>query len=294
MAVRMTAASINPSDLVTIAGAYPSRTPLPLVPGFEGVGRVIETGPGVDIVSIGDRVVPIGSSGAWQQVKTTAARWCFRVLPELTDEQAALSYINPLTAFRMVEDFVNPRGVPTVAVNAAGSAIAGMVARLLHQRGVPPVALVRGAVDRESTSGPEWAAVLDTRKPDWEQELVHVTDGGPEVAFDAIGGEDGTRLVSTLRHGGSLVHYGLLSGRPLPATLRQQRPDVQIHFYRLRDWVHSAGYVDLQDGLDTAGRLVLDGTAVSRLRQTFPLEEVHAALCAAQERGGQGKVLLLP
>ena len=34
--VRMTARSINPSDLVTISGAYASRTARPFVPGFEG------------------------------------------------------------------------------------------------------------------------------------------------------------------------------------------------------------------------------------------------------------------
>ncbi|MGJ3265383.1 MAG: alcohol dehydrogenase catalytic domain-containing protein [Salinarimonas sp.] len=38
--VRMRAAAINPSDLVSIRGAYAARTALPFRPGFEGVGTI--------------------------------------------------------------------------------------------------------------------------------------------------------------------------------------------------------------------------------------------------------------
>ncbi|WP_167475446.1 zinc-dependent alcohol dehydrogenase family protein [Nocardia arthritidis] len=290
VAVRMLAAAINPSDLVTVSGAYASRTELPLVPGFEGVGRVCGVGPGVTTVAVGDRVLPIGSAGAWQQVKTTEARWCFRVLPDLTDEQAALSYINPLTAVRMVSEFALPRGAPAVAVNAAGSAIGGMLARLLNRHGIRPVALVRGDADGPGTAGPEWAGVLSTREPGWERELIRLTGGGPEIGYDAVGGAAGDVLIATLRPGGSLVHYGLLSGRPLSA----RRPDVSIVLYRLRDWVHRAGHGELQSALDEAGRLVLDGTAASTVQGTFPLDDVRSAILTTQRSGGRGKVLLLP
>ncbi|NUT48369.1 MAG: alcohol dehydrogenase catalytic domain-containing protein, partial [Saccharothrix sp.] len=110
--VRMVAATVNPSDLVTISGAYRSRTSLPLVPGFEGVGVVERLGPGVTGLAVGDRVLPVGSAGAWQRVKLARARWCLRVRPELTDDQAATSYTNPLTALRMIDEHVVPRGRP--------------------------------------------------------------------------------------------------------------------------------------------------------------------------------------
>ncbi|MDA2812354.1 zinc-dependent alcohol dehydrogenase family protein [Nocardiopsis sp. RSe5-2] len=292
--VRMAAAAVNPSDLVTIAGAYPSRTPLPHIPGFEGVGRVCAVGPGVEGLREGERVLPIGSPGAWQQVKTAEARWCFRPLPELTDEQAALSYINPLTAVRMVRAYAAGPGAGPVAVNAAGSAIGGMLARLLHRRGVRPVALVRGDASRPAVSGPEWAGAVATDRPGWTEELARLTGGGPQAAFDAVGGEEGGRLALSLRSGGRLVHYGLLSGLPLAGDLARRRPDVRIALFRLRDWVHTAPRDEVQDSLDEAGRLVLEGAAASRVQASFPLERVREAVLAAQERGGKGKVLLLP
>ncbi len=43
--VRMIASPINPSDLLTVRGQYGKQPPLPMTPGFEGVG-VVEAGSG--------------------------------------------------------------------------------------------------------------------------------------------------------------------------------------------------------------------------------------------------------
>jgi NADPH:quinone reductase-like Zn-dependent oxidoreductase len=72
--VRMLASAINPSDLLTIGGAYPHRTPLPFVPGFEGVGTIEALGEEVDDVRLGQRVMPIGSAGGWQTCKIAPAQ----------------------------------------------------------------------------------------------------------------------------------------------------------------------------------------------------------------------------
>ncbi len=67
--VRMLASTFNPSDAVTVSGAYASRTEFPLVPGFDGVGVVERIGPEVPSTLLGCRVLPIGSAGAWQELK---------------------------------------------------------------------------------------------------------------------------------------------------------------------------------------------------------------------------------
>ena len=39
----MSLSPINPSDLIAVSGACSHRTHLPLIAGYEGVGRVVET-----------------------------------------------------------------------------------------------------------------------------------------------------------------------------------------------------------------------------------------------------------
>jgi NADPH:quinone reductase-like Zn-dependent oxidoreductase len=290
--VRMTARSINPSDLVTISGAYASRTELPFVPGFEGVGVVESAGPSVTGLAAGDRVFPIGSAGAWQDLKVTQARWCFAVPAALTDEEAATAYVNPLTAWLMLRERASVGAGTRLAVNAAASAIGRILIRMANSLGLEPVALVRGGGER--LAGLRLAAVIEEGDPAAAELIRDATGGrGPDLALDAVGGEAGRRLALSLAPGGHMIHYGLLSGTPLPQDLRARRPDVRLELFWLRNWIHEARPERIQAALDRMAALVREGIAATPIARRYPLEEVAAALRHDAERGREGKILLV-
>ena len=59
-------APINPADLLNLQGLYGAELPqLPLIPGTEGVGRVVACGAEVTQVKVGDRVLLPGP-GTWR------------------------------------------------------------------------------------------------------------------------------------------------------------------------------------------------------------------------------------
>ncbi len=57
--VRVRATSLNYRDLLVAKGLYSRSLPLPLIPLSDGVGEVVEVGPGVTRVKLGDRVAAI-------------------------------------------------------------------------------------------------------------------------------------------------------------------------------------------------------------------------------------------
>lgn len=61
----MIVAPVNPADINTIQGMYPVKPALPSTPGFEGIGEVVATGPAVDKLVAGDRVITDGAIGTW-------------------------------------------------------------------------------------------------------------------------------------------------------------------------------------------------------------------------------------
>ena len=65
--VRILARPINPSDLLTVRGLYGSLPPLPATPGLEGAGVIESLGDDVQTIQIGQRVIPLGTSGTWQE-----------------------------------------------------------------------------------------------------------------------------------------------------------------------------------------------------------------------------------
>lgn len=290
VAVRMLASPINPSDLIPVTGAYRSRTALPVVPGFEGVGVISAVHPGEDATLIGRRVLPVGSAGGWQTVKECPVDWCIPVPEEVSEEQAATAYINPLTALRMVEIHAVAPHVRTAVVNAGGSAIAQVLVRLLRGRGIRTIGLCRqpGSVADASL----FDALIPTAGGGWEARLARL--GPVDLAFDCVGGAEGAALAGLLRHGGTLVHYGLLSGRPLPPSLWHHRPDLVIDLFRLRGWVHTVGRAELFAAFDGVFELVRTGVVRTRVQERLPLAEFRAGLWLAVEHSSRGKVLLCP
>ena len=139
--VRMLASTFNPSDAVTVSGAYASRTEFPLVPGFEGVGVVERIGPEVPSALLGRRLLPIGSAGALQELKRTDHTWCIPVPDDIPTDVACFVYINPLTAYLMVERFCGD--ARTVLIDGASTTIARHLQELLDQRGIETVMVGR-------------------------------------------------------------------------------------------------------------------------------------------------------
>ena len=291
--VRMTARSINPSDHVTIAGAYAWRTALPFVPGFEGVGVVEELGAGVSACAIGDRVLPIGSAGAWQDVKIADAHWCFPVAADLTDAQAAASYINPLTAWLLLHGRAALAPGMALAVNAAGSAIGRMLIRMANAAGVRPVALIRREATRERLTGLDLTAIVVTGDESPAAALREVLDdGGLDIALDAVGGPCGEALALALKPGGRFLHYGLLSGQALPADLPLRRPDLRFALFHLREWVHGQDRETIAAHLAQAAALVRSGVAETAVEASYPLREITQALRHDLQPGRSGKILI--
>ena len=88
-----------------INGSYGRLRDLPAVGGREGVGTVVRVGSLVEEKIVGRPVAMPDDHGAWQDyVKARADELI--LLPSLVPfDQLAISILNPLTAWRLLNDF---------------------------------------------------------------------------------------------------------------------------------------------------------------------------------------------
>ncbi|WP_337182781.1 zinc-dependent alcohol dehydrogenase family protein [Shinella sp.] len=283
--IRIRRAAINPSDLIPVTGAYRSRTALPFVPGFEGVGEIVRLGEGVTDRAIGQRVLPIGASGLWQQYLVRPADWCLAVPDDLSDDEAAMAYVNPLTAFRLVdaaEAHFGTAGGRRIGVTAAASAIGRMLLVLLAEAGFRPVALVRSAATAARLGESFGGEILTQPVP---------LDG----VLDAVGGEPGNALFRQVRPGGAFIQYGALSGAQLdPVLVTARREEVTFSFLWLRNWVHSAPRPAIEAAFAKSFSGIRAGFLASGIDGVFALGDIAAALARQDDPARSGKILLAP
>ncbi|CAM8957143.1 unnamed protein product [Rhodiola kirilowii] len=106
--VKMLAAPINPSDINRIESVYPVRPQVPAVGGYEGVGEVYAVGSAVKNLTPGDWVIPSPpSSGTWKTFVVKEQSVWHKISKDTPIQYAASITVNPLSALRMLEDFVS-------------------------------------------------------------------------------------------------------------------------------------------------------------------------------------------
>ncbi|TVY03021.1 zinc-dependent alcohol dehydrogenase family protein [Cohnella terricola] len=293
--VRMTARPINPSDLIPIRGAYAHRISLPSVPGYEGVGIVVDAGPGVSREWIGRRVLPLRGEGTWQEYVISPAKWLVRVPSSLEDGIAAQLYINPITAWLACTEKLELQAGDTLVVNACGSSLGRLIAQLSRIAGYRLIAVTGNADNERELLRLGAAHVIHSANVSVRHTVMELTQGrGADAAIDSIGGAPGTELAFCLKPYETLLGIGLLSGRPLDGEAIRSGTSTLYKMFHLRLWNGEATERSWHDTFDhvlemiAGGRLTLMDSVIR-----YPLAEFRHAVGIAETPGrAAGKVLL--
>jgi len=297
--VKVLASPIHPSNLLQISGHYGVGPQLPSTPGSEGVGRVIETAADVSHLKVNQLVLMVGG-GTWRE-ELLAPAASFIPLPDLGEvsaeviEQLSMTVVNPLTALLMLNSFVDLNEGDWIVQSASNSAVGGYIIQLAKQRGIKTLNVVRrdGLAEELKSKG---ANVVLIDGPDLAEQIATATDNAPVVmAIDAVGGDTFSRLASSLSHGGTLVAYGVLSGKA--ATLNPALTifdDLRIRGFWLSKWFETASAEEKQAAFGQIIPLVASGTLNANIDSRYAIEDIKQAVQRAAQGRKNGKVLIVP
>ena len=293
--IQVLAAPINPSDVLTLTGAYGMLPPLPAVGGNEGVGKVVALGPDVTAPAVGQTVLlPVGS-GTWSTHVVGEARKLMPLPNEADPLQLAMMTVNPPTALLMLTEFVDLQPGDWVIQNAANSGVGAYLIQLAKIRGLKTVNIVR----RESAVAAVQALGGDVVLVDGEGLAKRVAEatGGEKIrlAIDAVGGASSDHLAMCLADGGILVNYGAMSGEPCqvsPASFVFR--DVTLRGFWLAKWFRNATPQQQMAVFGEIGKLIATGKLKTRIQATYDVTEIKQAVEAAAAGERDGKILIVP
>jgi NADPH:quinone reductase-like Zn-dependent oxidoreductase len=210
--VEVEAAGVGPWDRLLNTGGWDVGLRPPAALGVEGVGRVRAIGPGVQGISVGDRVVaheaPLpGGSGFWaEQVLVTAAHTA-PVPHSLEAVAAAALPVNGLTALQALEALGLTAGQRLLITNGGGSTGA-LAIQLAAAAGVEVTATASSSAAAR-LRGFGAAEVVDYHDPAWPDRAR----AGFDAALIAAPGTAASAL-SLIRDGGQLC--SITSDAPEP------------------------------------------------------------------------------
>jgi mitochondrial enoyl-[acyl-carrier protein] reductase / trans-2-enoyl-CoA reductase len=291
--VKMRTAPINPADLNQIEGKYPVRPELPATPGFEGAGVVVELGTDVKGLTSGALVILPHNVGTWRDAVAVKAEELVIVPDGIEPVQAAMLKINPLTACRLLHDYVQLQKGDWLIQNAANSAAGRDVIQIAHELGYKTVNVVRRAelIDELRAEGGDIVLVDD----DNLREEVKSATGGASIrlGLNSVGGESALRLANCLAPGGTLVSYGAMSLQPLkiPTGLLIFK-DLRFRGIWINKWYDNATPAERIETFGPIFEMAKRGLLKTKIEKAYPLSEVNAAVEHASHGQRSGKIVL--
>ena len=210
--IRVEATPINPSDLglllgvadtsqLSVAGDVTSApippqllrmvsarqgTPMPV--GNEGSGTVVAAGASNAAQALLGKVVSLAGGQMYAQYKRARARDCILLPDGVTAEEAASSFVNPLTTLGMIGT-MRKEGYEAIVHTAAASNLGQMLVKLTQAEGIELVNVVRSPEQAALLHSIGAKHVVDSTSPDFVKTLTAaIKETGAFLAFDAIGG----------------------------------------------------------------------------------------------------------
>ena len=291
--VRLLAATINPSDYGMIGGSYGRLRELPAVAGREGVGVVDAIGHGVSRIGVGARVrFPDG--GAWQETACIPAADVLAVPEDVSIEQAAISFINPPTAYCLLKKIVNLAPGSWVLQNAGNSAVGLSVIQMAKALGLKTISQVR----REALIEPLQALGADhvvIEGSGWVEQVNQLTEGEPiRLALNSIGGESAMHQIKVLGESGTQVTFGGMVGDLVRFPTRYLIfNNVRMVGFWWDQWCQRAGKDGLDEVMSAVYTMMREGTLKLPVEATYSFAEYERAL-KHDKSPRLGKILLKP
>lgn len=163
-------------------------------------------------------MVPLGAgAGTWRQSAVFDATALHKLPSDLPVEAAATMCINPPTAMRMLEEFVELKAGDVVVQNGANSAVGQLVIQLAKVMGVHTVNVVRDRPNMEELQHylKGLGADIVTTDDQLKDTLASADMPRPKLGLNCVGGASSTVVAKSLAHGATIVTYGGMSMKPL-------------------------------------------------------------------------------
>lgn len=295
--VQLEYAGINFIDVYMRSGHYARsqtyKTPLPMVIGMEGIGKVMTLGDGVQGLSENQRVAYCIVRGSYAESAAVPAWKLVKVPDDVPSPIAVTLMLQGLTAHYLSHSAFPLEKGNTCLVHAAAGGVGQLLVQCAKMRGATVIATAGSAEKAQIAKARGADHAILYREKDFREEVMRLTGGrGVDVVYDAIGKDTIARSIRSLRRRGVCINYGGASGLVQSIEPLELGEAGSVFFTRphLADYIATAEELGVRAAdLFAAWRT---GKLVVTVDREYPLAEAGAAHRYLEAGKTKGKLLL--
>ena len=288
--IKVKARNINPSDIMFVRGMYGITPKLPSSAGFEASG-VVEQGDESGKIKAGTRVM-FTAIGTWREYVCVPAALVIPVPPQMPDEVACQAFVNPMTAYGMIEESGLQAG-EWLLITAGASAFGKFAIQMAKAAGATVIATA-GSDEKCAlalANGAEFA--INYRAGDFAAKVKELTGGkGVKVVYDSVGKDTFDKSLDCLRPFGLMASFGNASGPVAPFAPGSLGAKGSLYVTRQTLFTHIATRESTQAMADDLFAVVASGQVKIHIDQRYPLADVQQAHRDLEARKTTGCTIL--
>ncbi|EDY84069.1 oxidoreductase, zinc-binding dehydrogenase family [Verrucomicrobiia bacterium DG1235] len=293
--LKILAAPINPADFGRIGGTYGELAPLPATAGLEGVAEIVKLADKASSFRVGQHVFVPSALGAWQTHAVANCKDLYPAPEKLPIEQAAMCWVNPATAWKLLHDFTKLQAGDIIVQNAATSAVGKLVIQIANHLGIKTINLVRTLDSADSLKKLGASIVLVDNRDAAKAALVFTKGKKAKLAFNSVGGSSSLGMCKLLADGASLVTFGGMDRDPAPFPTRYLIfNDIRLRGFWVSKWYATAPRQEILTLHNEIFSFMENAKIKVDVAATYSLEDWPKALEHSSTAGKSGKVLFTP
>jgi NADPH2:quinone reductase len=274
---------------------YPSPVGMPFVAGNEAAGEVVEVGPGVTDMKVGDRVAYVVALGCYAEERLVAADRAVKLPANISYEQAAAMMLKGITAqYLLRRTFKVEKGM-TVLMHAAAGGVGLILCQWANYLGANVIGTVGSKEKAALAKANGCHHTILYRDEDFVARVKDITGGKLcDVVYDGIGKTTFPASLDCIRPLGMFASFGSASGQidafninilQQKGSLFATRPTLNTYAAKREDLVAIAN-----DLFDVVGK----GAVKIPINQKYPLREAVQAHRDLESRATTGSSILIP
>lgn len=293
--IRHTAIGLNFLDTYYRSGLYPAPAGLPLTPGNEAAGVVLEAGEGVGWLKPGDRVAYVGPLGAYSQERVIPADRLVKLPDGIADEDAAAMMLKGMTVEYLLRRTYKVKPGDTVLYHAAAGGVGLIFGQWAAKLGVRLIGTAGSAEKVELARAHGYEHVINYAEQDFVEAVKDITGGKKcDVVYDSVGKDTFPGSLDCLKMRGMFVSFGQSSGPIPPFNMAILSQKGSLYATRPTLFNYIAAREDLEDSAAALFEMVTSGAVRIRVNQRYALADAAKAHADLEGRRTTGTTVLIP
>ena len=266
----------------------------PHVVGYQAAGTIVEVGPEVEHLKVGQRVATVMNYGSHASMRAVAARNCWLVPDGFDIKKAAAIPVTFGTADDCLFEFGRMKKGETVLIQAGASGVGVAAIQLAKRAGAGLILATASSDERlEKLKRLGLDHGINYTRDDVVKEARRLTDNkGVDVIVDSVGGPTLQGSINALAYRGRVSMVGAAGREPMVVDVgslmggNRSLSGVFLGAEISTDRVHDNIQKLINDAAKGELEVVID--------RVFPLSEAAAAHAYIESRAAVGRVVMVP